>query len=66
MISCGFSNHHFHYRIYGHSVGLGILWVTKSNYHRSKNSEDKDPFSVVGVLRRIDITSVLFSTSVSC
>jgi len=28
--------------------------------HRSKNSEEKDPLSVVGVLRRIDITSVLF------
>ncbi|MDF3194253.1 sodium:proton antiporter NhaD [Pseudomonas sp. 1928-m] len=40
--------------------GLGVLWVTTEIIHRSKNSEDKDPLSVVGVLRRIDVTSVLF------
>jgi Na+/H+ antiporter NhaD/arsenite permease-like protein len=40
--------------------GLGVLWVTTEVIHRSKNSEDKDPLSVVGVLRRIDVTSVLF------
>ena len=40
--------------------GLSVLWVTTEIIHRSKNSEDKDPLSVVGVLRRIDITSVLF------
>lgn len=40
--------------------GLGLLWVVTEVIHRSKNSEEKDPLSVVGVLRRIDITSVLF------
>jgi Na+/H+ antiporter NhaD/arsenite permease-like protein len=40
--------------------GLGLLWVVTEVIHRSKNSEDKDPLSVVGVLRRIDVTSVLF------
>ena len=40
--------------------GLGVLWVTTEIIHRSKNSEEKDPLSVVGVLRRIDVTSVLF------
>ncbi len=40
--------------------GLGVLWVTTEIIHRSKNSEDKDPLSVVGVLRRIDVPSVLF------
>lgn len=40
--------------------GLGVLWVVTEIIHRSKNSEEKDPLSVVGVLRRIDITSVLF------
>ncbi|WP_347506821.1 sodium:proton antiporter NhaD [Pseudomonas anguilliseptica] len=40
--------------------GLGVLWVTTEIIHRSKNSEDKAPLSVVGVLRRIDVTSVLF------
>jgi Na+/H+ antiporter NhaD/arsenite permease-like protein len=28
--------------------------------HRSKNAEDKHPLSVVGVLRKIDTTSILF------
>ncbi|WAJ36566.1 sodium:proton antiporter NhaD [Pseudomonas sp. GOM7] len=40
--------------------GLALLWITTEVIHRSKNSEEKDPLSVVGVLRRIDITSVLF------
>ncbi|MGK4358707.1 sodium:proton antiporter NhaD [Ectopseudomonas chengduensis] len=40
--------------------GLSLLWITTEIIHRSKNSEEKDPLSVVGVLRRIDITSVLF------
>lgn len=40
--------------------GLGILWVVTEIIHRSKNEEDKHPLSVVGVLRRIDTTSVLF------
>jgi Na+/H+ antiporter NhaD/arsenite permease-like protein len=40
--------------------GLGVLWVTTEIMHRSKNEEDKHPLSVVGVLRRVDTTSVLF------
>lgn len=40
--------------------GLGILWVVTETIHRGKNDEDKHPLSVVGVLRRIDTTSVLF------
>jgi Na+/H+ antiporter NhaD/arsenite permease-like protein len=40
--------------------GLGVLWVVTEVIHRGKNYEDKHPLSVVGVLRRIDITSVLF------
>ncbi|MDP3977510.1 MAG: sodium:proton antiporter NhaD [Pseudomonas sp.] len=40
--------------------GLGILWVVTEILHRGKNEEDKHPLSVVGVLRKIDITSVLF------
>lgn len=40
--------------------GLGILWITTEILHRSKNVEDKDPLSVVGVLRRVDVPSVLF------
>src|SRR3990167_5808263 len=40
--------------------GLGVLWVVTEVIHRGKNDEDKHPLSVVGVLRRIDTTSVLF------
>ena len=41
-------------------LGLGLLWVVTEWLHRGKNDEDKHPLSVVGVLRKIDITSVLF------
>lgn len=40
--------------------GLSVLWVTTELLHRDKNQEDKHPLSVVGVLRRVDTTSVLF------
>jgi Na+/H+ antiporter NhaD/arsenite permease-like protein len=40
--------------------GLGVLWVITEILHRGKNDEDKHPLSVVGVLRKIDTTSVLF------
>lgn len=41
-------------------LGLGVLWVVTEVIHRGKNAEDKHPLSVVGVLRRIDTTSILF------
>ncbi len=40
--------------------GLGVLWVTTEIMHRSKNAEDRYGLSVVGVLRKIDTTSILF------
>ncbi|MFZ5654800.1 MAG: sodium:proton antiporter NhaD [Pseudomonadota bacterium] len=44
----------------GMLLGLSVLWVTTELLHRDKNQEDKHPLSVVGVLRRVDTTSVLF------
>lgn len=44
----------------GMLFGLSVLWVTTELLHRDKNQEDKHPLSVVGVLRRVDTTSVLF------
>ncbi|GMU46097.1 MAG: hypothetical protein AMXMBFR26_08790 [Porticoccaceae bacterium] len=44
----------------GMLFGLSVLWVTTEILHRDKNQEDKHPLSVVGVLRRVDTTSVLF------
>ena len=44
----------------GMLFGLSVLWVTTEMLHRDKNQEDKHPLSVVGVLRRVDTTSMLF------
>jgi len=41
-------------------LGLGILWLLTEILHKSKNDEDKDPLSVIGVLRKVDVPSVLF------
>ncbi|MGB0524179.1 MAG: sodium:proton antiporter NhaD [Flammeovirgaceae bacterium] len=41
-------------------LGLGILWLVTEILHKSKNDEDKDPLSVIGVLRKVDVPSVLF------
>lgn len=41
-------------------LGLGILWLVTEILHKSKNDEDKDPVSVIGVLRKVDVPSVLF------
>jgi len=44
----------------GMMFGLGVLWVVTEIIHRSKNHEHKSELSVIGVLRKIDIVSVLF------
>lgn len=44
----------------GMMFGLGVLWVVTEVIHRSKNHEHKSELSVIGVLRKIDIVSVLF------
>ncbi len=40
--------------------GLGILWVVTEIMHRNKKPEIKHPLSVVGILHRVDTTSILF------
>jgi Na+/H+ antiporter NhaD/arsenite permease-like protein len=44
----------------GMMFGLGVLWVVTEIIHRTKNHELKSELSVIGVLRKIDIVSVLF------
>jgi Na+/H+ antiporter NhaD/arsenite permease-like protein len=44
----------------GMLFGLGVLWAVTEFLHKSKNQEDKSHLSVVGVLRKIDTSSVLF------
>lgn len=40
--------------------GLGLLWVVTEIIHKSKNEEHRTSLSVVGVLQRVDVPSVLF------
>jgi len=40
--------------------GLGLLWVVTEIIHKSKNDDHKTYLSVVGVLRKVDVPSVLF------
>jgi Na+/H+ antiporter NhaD/arsenite permease-like protein len=41
-------------------LGLGIMWVVTELLHGSKNREDKNHLSVIGVLSKVDVPSVLF------
>ncbi|HAW51660.1 MAG TPA: sodium:proton antiporter [Flavobacteriales bacterium] len=41
-------------------LGLGVIWVVTELMHKSKNHEEKNLLSVVGVLRKVDVPSVLF------
>lgn len=40
--------------------GLSVLWIVTEILHGSKNTEQKRPLSIAGVLQRIDTTSILF------
>ena len=44
----------------GMMMSLGLLWMLTERLHRSKNLEQKEHLTVVGVLRHIDSASVLF------
>jgi Na+/H+ antiporter NhaD/arsenite permease-like protein len=44
----------------GMMLSLGILWVTTELIHRTKNREQKHDLSVIGVLQKVDVASVLF------
>jgi Na+/H+ antiporter NhaD/arsenite permease-like protein len=41
-------------------LGLGIMWVVTEILHGSKNREEKNHLSVIGVLSKVDVPSVLF------
>ncbi len=40
--------------------GLSILWVVTEIIHKNKNEADKDVYSVIHALRKVDVASVLF------
>ncbi len=41
-------------------LGLGIMWLVTELLHRHKNYEEKSKLSVIGVLQKVDVPSVLF------
>ncbi len=44
----------------GMLLGLGVLWVVTEIMHRGKHSEDESKLTVVGILTRVDVPTVLF------
>lgn len=41
-------------------LGVSILWIVTELLHRHKQDENRHPLTVIGVLQRIDMPSVLF------
>lgn len=44
----------------GMLFGLGVLWILSELIHKDADEEDKNSFSVVYALRKVDVPSMLF------
>ncbi|MFC2096939.1 sodium:proton antiporter NhaD [Bacteroidota bacterium] len=44
----------------GMLFGLSILWITTEIMHKTKEGEDKRRLTVVGILKKVDVPTVLF------
>ncbi len=44
----------------GMLLGLGVMWVVTEIMHRVKPEEDKRKLTVVGILTKVDVPTVLF------
>lgn len=44
----------------GMMFGLSVLWVVTEVMHNDMDAEDRHPLTVIGVLRKVDMASVLF------
>ena len=44
----------------GMMLSLGVIWLLTERLHHSKNHEQRNGLSVIGVLQKIDTSSVLF------
>ncbi len=44
----------------GMLLSLSILWITTEIIHKKASEEDKRKFTVVGVLKKVDISTILF------
>lgn len=44
----------------GMMLSLGVIWAVTEIMHKGKSKQQKHPLSVIGVLQKIDVASVLF------
>ncbi len=44
----------------GMMFGLGVLWIATEIKHGDKADEERHPYTVLSVMRKIDMTSILF------
>ena len=44
----------------GMMLSLGVLWLITELLHKKKNKEDKSSLSVIGVLKKVDVSTVFF------
>tara|TARA_B110000495_G_C23014493_1_gene600546 strand:+ start:74 stop:1501 length:1428 start_codon:yes stop_codon:yes gene_type:complete len=44
----------------GMLLSLGLLWLVTEIIHRSKNHEQKNQLSVIGVLKKVDVPTIFF------
>lgn len=44
----------------GMLFSLGVIWVTTEFIHKKSSDEDRRKFTVVGILKRVDIPTILF------
>lgn len=44
----------------GMLLGLGVMWLVTEIMHKNKGSEDRKKLTVIGVLKKVDVPTVLF------
>ncbi len=44
----------------GMLFGLGVIWLTTEIMHRNKPLEDKRKLTVIGILKKVDVPTILF------
>ena len=44
----------------GMLLGLGVIWVTTELMHKHKKGDDKRRLTVIGILQKVDVPTVLF------
>lgn len=44
----------------GMLLGLGVIWATTEIIHRNKKHEDRRRYTIVGILKRVDVPTIFF------